>query len=91
MFANVRFLIKQLKVTIYPNHNIWDNIAIVKALNSFYNDFRITTTNILKYRDKTIEKIQQILASTKTKLVSKKVTKMTKDLVIASRKYSSKR
>lgn len=33
VFANVKFLIKQLQAAIIPIHNIWDSIAIVVVLD----------------------------------------------------------
>ena len=35
IFANVRFLIKQLRAAITLEQDIWDSIAIVVAFNSF--------------------------------------------------------
>lgn len=71
VFANVRFLIKRLRAAITPERDIWDSIAIVVALDSLHDDFEATTASMLERGDKTIEEIQQILALTEAKLVSK--------------------
>lgn len=56
-FANICFLVKQLQIALISNRNIWDSIAIVIAFDLLYNNFETTTTNMLKSRDKTINKI----------------------------------
>lgn len=88
VFADVRFLIKQLRAAITPDRDIWDSIAIVVALGSLHDDFEATTASILKCGDKIIKEIQQILAPTEAKLVSKRATGMTGDLAMASRERS---
>lgn len=53
----------------------------------------MTTTSILKSKDKTINEIKQILASTKAKFLSKRVRNITGDLAImfwGHRKATSK-
>lgn len=71
VFANNRFLIKQLQSTNISNYGIWDSIAIVVALNLLNNNFKAKTANMLKCKDKTIEEIEQMLVSTKGKLITK--------------------
>ena len=85
IFADVRFLIKRLHISIALDRNIWDNIAIVVALNSLHNDFSTTTKSILKRGDKIINKIQQILAFTEVKFISKHITGSTEDLAMMSK------
>lgn len=77
IFADVCFLVKHLQAAIIPNQNIQDNITIVVALDFLYNDFKTTITSMFEWEDKTIEKIQQILASAKAKFINKCTTGMT--------------
>lgn len=86
IFADVQFLIKRLQVAITPNRDIWDSIAIAVALNSLYNDFKLTTTTMLERGNKMIDEIQQILASAKAKFIGKQSTGVTKDLAMMSRR-----
>lgn len=85
IFADVRFLVKRLRSAITPNRDIWDSIAIVVALDSLHHDFETTTTSMLERGDKTIEEIQQILASAEAKFISKRATGVTADLAMSSR------
>lgn len=91
VFANVRFLVKRLRSAITPNRDIWDSITIVVALNSLHNNFETTTTSMLESGDKTIDEIQQILASAEAKFISKQATGVIGDLAILSRGKSGKR
>lgn len=91
IFADVYFLIKCLQVAITPNQDIWDSIANIVALNFLHDDFKTTTTNMLKRKDKIINKIQQILASTKAKFISKHGTGVTGDLAIMSQEQNSRK
>lgn len=85
IFADVRFLVKRLRSAITPNRDIWDSIAIVVALDSLHDDFETITTSMLERGDKTIEEIQQILASAEAKFISKRATEITADLAMISR------
>ena len=67
---------------IITNRNIWNSIAIAIAFDSLGNNFESTTTIILKCSNKTIDKIQQILASAKAKFVNKQSTYITGDLAM---------
>lgn len=67
----------------YPQH--LGHIAIVVALDSLYDDFEATTASLLERGDKTIEEIQQILASTEAKLTSKRTTGVTGDMAMTTR------
>lgn len=69
-------------MVITPNHNILNNIAIAITINSLYNNFNSTTNIILKYDNKTINKIQQILVSIKAKFIGKRITSITRDFVM---------
>lgn len=40
IFADVRFLIKQLRDDITPGRDIWNSITIVVALNSLHDNFK---------------------------------------------------
>lgn len=91
IFADVCFLIKRLRAAIIPKWDIWDIIAIVVALDSLHNNFETTTTSILEQGDKTIDEIQQILASVKAKFISKRATKVTGDLAMMFRRRNSER
>lgn len=91
IFADVRFLIKRLRAAITPNRDIWDSIAIVVALDSLHDNFETTTTSILERGDKTIDEIQQILASAEAKFISKRAIGVTGDLAMMSRGRSSGR
>lgn len=84
IFADVRFLIKQLRAAITPNRDIWDSIAIAVALDSLHDDFESTTTTMLERGNKSIDEIQQILASPEVKFVSKRATGLTGDLAMMS-------
>ena len=53
------------------------------VLDLLHNDFEVTTASVLEWGDKTIKEIEQILALTKVKLISKQATKMIEDLEIA--------
>lgn len=85
IFADVCFLVKRLRSAITPNRDIWDSIAIIVALDSLHDDFETTTTSMLERGDKTIEEIQQILASAEAKFISKRATGVTADLAMSSR------
>lgn len=91
VFTNICFLVKWLRLAITPNQDIWDSIVIVIILNLLYNNFETTTNNMLKSGNKTIDKIQQILASAKAKFISKWATRVTKDLAMLSQRMIGKR
>ena len=74
-----------------PGRDLWETIAIVIALNSLHNNFDTTTASLLETREKTIDKIQIILQSKKTKNLSKQATGNTRDLTMAFRDKSPKR
>lgn len=84
-FADIRFLIKRLQVAIISNRDIWDSIVIIVAHDSLHNDFESTTTTILECGNKTINKIQQILASAEAKLISKQATGVIAELAMLSK------
>lgn len=77
-------------MAITLDRNIWDSIIIVIVLNSLHDNFKAITTSILECNDRSIKEIQQILAFTKGKLISKQTTGMTGNLAISYRKQSDK-
>ena len=89
VFVNNKFLINQLRPTNISDRGIWDSIAIVVALNLFNNNFKAKTANMLKCKDKTIKEIEQMLASTKAKLITKWAMRLMKNLPIAYEERSS--
>lgn len=50
-------LTKQLRAVLMSNRNIYNNIAIVIALDSIHNDFETKTSSLLETGNKTIDKI----------------------------------
>lgn len=66
-----------------------DIVVIIIALDLLYNNFNITTTSLLKFRDKTINQIQSILQSRKAKNISKYTIKAMEDLVIVFKDNNS--
>lgn len=54
------------------------------TLDFLHDNFEITITSILEQGDKTIDKIQQILASAEAKLINKRATGVTGDLAMMS-------
>lgn len=83
-------MVKRLRSAITPNRNIWDSIAIVVALDSLHNDFETTTNSMLESGDKSINEIQQILASAKAKFLSKRATGVTGELAMMSKGRNSR-
>lgn len=75
-------LTKQLRAAFTPNHDIYDNIAIVIVFDLIYKDLNTKTSSLLETGDKTINKIQQILCSTKAKNLTKQATDVIKDLAM---------
>lgn len=69
-------------MAIIPNQDIWKSIAIGITLDFLYNNFKITRTSMLEKKNKLIDKIQQILTSVEAKLISKRITGITKNLAI---------
>lgn len=43
------------------SQDLWDIVVIVIPLDSLYNNFNITTTSLLKTKNKIINQIQSIL------------------------------
>ena len=74
IFAEVRYLCKHFRMAMTPGQDLWDMIAIVIALDSLHEDFDTTTVSLLETGDKTIDQIQSILQSKKTKNISKRAT-----------------
>lgn len=88
-FADVQFLVKRLQAAITPNRDIWDGISIAVTLDSLHNDFDIITESMLEWGDKSIDKMQQILASAEAKFISKRATGVTGDLAMSKGRNST--
>lgn len=69
ILENVYFLIKQLRVVITLNRDIWDSVAIAVVRDLLYDNYKTTTESILKQRNNIINEIQQILASIRRKFI----------------------
>lgn len=65
-------------------HDLFDKIAIIIILNTLYSNFEATMASILKTRNKSIEKIQNIIQSKKAKYKAKQLTNQLKDATIAA-------
>ena len=63
IFAEVRYLYKQLKTTMIEGRDLFDTIAIVIALDTLHNNFDTITARMLKTRDKSIDEIFTIIQS----------------------------
>ena len=85
IFAEVRYFCKRLRIAISPSRDLWDTIAIVIALDTLHDNFNTTTASLLESGDKTIDQIQSILQSKEAKNISKRATKVTRDLAMAFR------
>lgn len=57
IFTEVRFLHKRLNAVMTIRHNLFDKITIVIIFNILYSNFEVTTANMLKIGNKTIEEI----------------------------------
>ncbi len=91
IFAEVRFLVKQLRAAVTPNEDIWDSIAIVVATESMHEDFEHVTSGLLgQGGEKSIDEIQSILSSAEAKFVSKRAVGVTADLTQMSRNSGQK-
>ena len=89
IFAEVRYLCKQLRTAITPGRDLWDTIAIVIALDSLHDDFDTITTSPLEVGDKTLDQIQSILQSKEAKNISKRVTRGTGNLAMVFKDSSN--
>lgn len=61
IFAEVYYLYKRFRISITPDWDIKDTIAIVITPDILHNNFYTTTASLLKTRDKKINQIQSIL------------------------------
>lgn len=92
IFAEVQFLVKQLRAAVTPNKDIWDSIAVVVATKALHKDFEHVTSGLLgQGDDKSIDEIQSILSSAEAKFLSKRAVGVTADLAHMSRNNSHKR
>lgn len=55
IFTKVKYFYKYLCIAMTPNHDLWDTITIVIALNSLYKDFDTTAASLLEAGDKMID------------------------------------
>lgn len=72
-----------------PDWDIRNSIAIVVVLDLLHDVFSTTIESMLKWEDETIDKIQQIFASTEAKFISKRATEVNKDQAMISRNRNS--
>ena len=68
---NLLQVLKQLRAILILSCNIYDKITIVIAFNSIYNNFETKTSILLKFGNKNIDKIQNILYLAKARNLSK--------------------
>lgn len=85
IFAEVKYLCKRLRMTMTPDRDFWDIIAILIVLDSLHKDFNTTIASLLEAGNKTINQIQSILHSKKVRNFSKRATRDTRDLAMAFR------
>lgn len=69
---------------------IEENITLVVALNSLYDDFEMTIALFLHLSNQDLEEIQLIVIFTKVANLVKQATGITKDLAIMTRKKGYK-
>ena len=75
-----------MRVAIIPNKDIWDSITIVMVINSLHKDFDLIISRLLEQkRDKTTDKIQQILSFAKAKFIIEREIDIIADLGYMSR------
>lgn len=79
IFVEVQYFCKRLKTPMILGWNCWDNIAIVIALDSLYDNFNMTMASLLKIENRTVNQIQSIIQLKKAKNISKHITKAIKD------------
>lgn len=71
IFAKVWCFCKRLQTAMMSGRELWDTIAMIMALNSLHQDFKIITTSLLEMNEKSINKIYNILQSEEAKNPSK--------------------
>ena len=74
IFAEVRYLCKQLKAAITEGIDPFETMAIVIALDTLYDNYDTTTTSMLETGNKSINEIFAIIQSKKAKFKSKRAT-----------------
>lgn len=47
-FSKVQVLVKQLRVVVTPNRDIWDSITVVVATDVLYKEFEYITSGLLE-------------------------------------------
>ncbi len=91
-FSEVGVLVKQLRVAVTPNRDIWDSITMVVATDALHEEFEHVTSGLLEQEgEKSISEIHSILSSAEAKLLSKKAIGATTELAHMSRNNNQKR
>lgn len=92
VFSEVWIFIKWLKAAATPNKNIWDSIAIIVITDLLYKDFKYVISGLLEQRgEKSIDKIQFILAFSEAKFLSKRAVEIIVELIYISKNNNQKR
>lgn len=65
-----------------PNHDIYNSIVIVIAIDSIHNNFETKILSFFEIGNKTINEIQQIFYFAKAKNLNKQATGITGNLAI---------
>lgn len=79
-------LVQRLQSAVTEHWIIWDSIILVVTFDSLNNDFEITTAPLLYSGNKDLEKIQQIVISTKAANMAKKATGQIANLLMMAKK-----
>lgn len=91
-FFKVRVLVKQLRVAVMLNRDIWDNITIVVATDIQHKEFDHVTSELLGQRgEKIVTKIQSLLSSAIAKFLNKRAIGVMAELAHMSKNSSYKR
>ena len=61
-------LIKWIKVTVTPGHNIWDNIMIILMLKELSEEYDSRKQHILNSKDVALDDMLQILFSEEVRI-----------------------
>lgn len=77
---------QRLQSAVTEHRTIWDSITLVVALDSLHDDFEMTTTPLLHSGDKDLEEIQQIVTSTKGANLAKRITGLTGNLAMITKR-----
>ena len=75
-------LIKQIKVTVTSEHNIWDDIMIILMLEELSEKYDSRKQHILNSKDVTSDNMLQILFSEKVRIQANHMTELKSDVVM---------